>query len=109
MDLIKAAFTEGDIIKNARKTKLSRERRIVKDIIIKEHLKYNFDDDNLELKVYIVKLADSFKYPEFKVEERNFLLPSLAKEPIAIALSRQHLTKKDYVRLFILGGRGKHE
>jgi hypothetical protein len=109
VDIIKAAFVESGVIKNARKTKLSRERRIIKDIIIKEHLKYNFDDDNLELKIYIVKLANSFKYPEFKVEERNFLLPSLTKAPIAIALSRQHLTKKDYVRLFILGGRGKHE
>jgi hypothetical protein len=103
VEIIKAAFAKGKLLEKARESRLFRHRRLIKDIIIKEHRRYDFEEDRLTLKVYIVKLADSFKYPKFKVTEKNFLIPDLTKKPIGIALSRDYLTKNDYVRLFILG------
>jgi hypothetical protein len=103
VEIIKAAFSKGKLLEKARESRLSRHRRLIKDIIIKEHRRYDFEEDHLTLKVYIVKLANSFKYQRFKVTEKNFLIPDLTKKPIGIALSRDYLTKNDYVRLFILG------
>jgi hypothetical protein len=59
--------------------------------------------DNLYLMVYIIKLADRFKYDQFKISEKNFLLPELCKNPIGLALSRDFLSKTGYTRLFIVG------
>lgn len=103
VEIIKAAYGKGKLLEKAKESRLSRRRRLIKDIIIKEHRRYDFDEDHLTLNVYIVKLADGFKYPQFKVTEKNFLIPDLAQKPIGIALSRDYLTKNDYVRLFILG------
>lgn len=103
VDIIKAAFSKGKLLEKARKSRRFRHRRLIKDIIIKEHRRYDFEEDHLTLNVYIVKLADSFKYPKFKVTEKSFLIPDLTNKPMGIALSRDYLTKNDYVRLFILG------
>lgn len=103
VEIIKAAYSKGKLLEKARESRRSRPRRLIKDIIIKEHRRYDFEEDHLTLDVYIVKLAGSFKYPQFKVTEKNFLIPDLTKKPIGIALSRDYLTKNDYVRLFILG------
>ncbi len=103
VEIIKAAYGKGQLLEKARERRLFRLRHLIQDIIIKEHRRYDFEEDHLTLKVYIVKLADTFKYPQFKVTEKNFLMPDLAKKPIGIALSRDYLTKNDYVRLFILG------
>jgi hypothetical protein len=103
VEIIKAAFSKGKLLEKARESRPSRSHRLVKNIIIKEHRRYDFEQDRLSLMVYIVKLANSFKYPKFKVTEKNFLIPDLTQKPIGIALSRDYLTKNDYVRLFILG------
>jgi hypothetical protein len=104
--LIKAAYSESDILQKARGSRPSTERKLIRGINIKEYRRYDFDEDDLRVMVYIVKLADDFKYDEFKVTEKNFLIPELCKKPLGIALSRDYLTKRDYTRLFIVGRQG---
>jgi TraK protein len=101
--LIKAAYSESDIMQKARESRPSGEKRLIKGINIKEYRRYDFDEDGLAVMVYILKLADDFKYDEFKVTEKNFLIPELCKKPLGIALSRNYITKRDYTRLFIVG------
>ena len=101
--LIKAAYSESDILHKARENRLSGEKKLITGINIKEYRRYDFDEDDLRVMVYIVKLDDDFKYDEFKVTEKNFLIPELCKKPLGIALSRDYLTKRDYTRLFIVG------
>ncbi len=103
VNIIKAAYSKGKLLEKATERQLSRERYLIKDIIIKEHRSYDFEEDQLRLMVYIVRLADAFKYSQFKVTEKNFLIPELVEKPIGIALSRDYLDKREYVRLFILG------
>jgi hypothetical protein len=101
--LIKAAFTEDTILEKARMSQPYEEMRLIQDIEIKKYRRYDFDEDNLYLMVYIIKLANPFKYDKFKISEKNFLLPELCKKPIGLALSRDFLSKTGYTRLFIVG------
>ena len=105
--LIKAAFAEDEILKKARISEPSEEMNLIQNIEIKKYRRYDFDEDNLYLLVYIVKLTANFEYDEYKVSEKNFLLPELCENTIGLSLSRDYLTKKDYTRLFIVGRNGQ--
>ena len=101
--MIKAAFTESPLLEKAKQERLSTQIKFVKYIEVREHLKYSFPEDNIYLKVYILKLNRLFKENKFEVKEINFLTPKLCKNPLGISLDRDYLTKTDYTRLFIVG------
>ncbi|MFN2245888.1 MAG: type-F conjugative transfer system secretin TraK [Candidatus Promineifilaceae bacterium] len=102
--IIQAAFTEDPLMENATITNLKYQKvELIKDIEIRQYRRYDFNEDQLRLMVYLVKLSPEFKYPEFKIEEKNFLIPKLFLKPLGIAIDRDKLDKKNYTRLFIVG------
>jgi hypothetical protein len=102
--IIQAAFTEDPLMEKATVTNLQYQKiDLIKDIEIRQYRRYDFDDDQIRLMVYLVKLSAAFKYPEFKIEEKNFLIPQLFLKPLGIAIDRDKLSKNEYTRLFIVG------
>ena len=102
--IIQAAFAEDPLMESATVTNLQYEKiDLIEDIEIRQYRRYDFNEDQLRLMVYLVKLSPKFKYPEFKIEEKNFLIPKLFLNPLGIAIDRDKLDKKNYTRLFIVG------
>jgi hypothetical protein len=102
--IIQAAFGEEPLMEKATVTDLKYKKiDLIRDIDIREYRRYDFNEDQLRLMVYLVKLSDRFKYDEFKIEEKNFIMPQLFLKPLGIAIDRDRLSKKEYTRLFIVG------
>jgi hypothetical protein len=101
--LIKAAYKEGEILEKARTTRLSEKKKLIKNIEIRAYRRYDFDEDNLNVTLYVLRLGKEFNLEKIDISEKMFLIPELCKEPLGLSLSRDYLTKKDYTRLFIVG------
>lgn len=101
--LIKAAFKEGPLLEQARTTSLHEKKKLLKDIDIRAYRRYAWDEDGLNVTLYVIRLNKRANLDKLDISEKMFLIPELCAEPLGIALSRDHLTKKDYTRLFIVG------
>jgi hypothetical protein len=101
--LIKAAYKEGEILEKARTTRLSEKKKLIKDIEIRAYRRYDFDEDNLNVTLYVLRLGKGFNLDKLDISEKMFLIPELCPQPLGLSLSRDYLTKKDYTRLFIVG------
>lgn len=101
--LIKAAYKEGELLDKARTTRLSEKKKLLKDIEIRAYRRYDFDEDNLNVTLYVLRLGKGFNLEKLDISEKMFLIPELCKAPLGLSLSRDYLTKKDYTRLFIVG------
>jgi hypothetical protein len=101
--LIKAAYKEGEILEKARTTRLYEKKKLIKDIEIRAYRRYDFDEDNLNVTLYVLRLGKGFNLEKLDISEKMFLIPELCPQPLGLSLSRDYLTKKDYTRLFIVG------
>lgn len=103
VQLIKAAYTEGKLLDKARVTRLSEKKRLIKDIEIRAYRRYDWQEDNLTMTLYILRLGKNFAYEHLEISEKMFLIPELCEQPLGISLTRDYLTKKEYTRLFVVG------
>jgi len=60
------------------------------------------DGQGLELKEYDLTLKPSAPENEMSIQEKNFLLPALAQNPVGISLEHLTLKKNQVTRLFIV-------
>jgi hypothetical protein len=101
--LIKEAYKEGPLLEQARVTRLYEKKKLLTDIEIRAYRRYDWDEDGLNVTLYVLQLKKSFNLDKLDITERMFLIPELCREPLGISLSRDYLTKKDYTRLFVVG------
>ena len=104
VNLIKEAYREGDILEKARtSTKLSRKIKFAKFIEMMGYRRYEFEEDDLALTVYILRVEKDATFDRINITERMFLIPELCENPLGISLSRDYLNKTEFTRLFIVG------
>jgi hypothetical protein len=104
--LIKEAYKEGELLDKARvSTKLSKKVKFINYIELMEYRRYEWEEDELFLTVYILRLEKDAKFEKLDITERMFLIPELCESPLGISISRDYLTKNDYTRVFIVGRR----
>jgi hypothetical protein len=101
--LIKEVYKEGPLLEQARVTRLSEKKKLLRDIDIRAYRRYDWDEDGLNVTLYVLRLGKGFNLEKLDISEKMFLIPDLCREPLGLSLSRDYLTKKDYTRLFVVG------
>ena len=82
--------------------KIDKSFSVFKDIGITLNRIVVAEGEGMQVKEYILKLQESFKEKSVQLKEKDFLLPELTENPVAIALESQTLKKGRLTRLFIL-------
>lgn len=101
--LIKEAYKEGPLLEQARITRMSAKKRLIKDVEIRAYRRYDWDEDGLSVTLYVIQLKKGFNLDRLEVSEKMFLIPELCREPLGLSLSRDYITKTDHTRLFVVG------
>ena len=104
VNLIKEAYREGEILERARTSnKLSRKIKFAEFIELMGYRRYEFEEDELVLTVYILRVEKDATFDRINITERMFLIPDLCENPLGISISRDYLNKTEFTRLFIVG------
>ena len=89
--------------------KIDKSFSVFKDIGITLNRIVVAEGEGMQIKEYILKLQESFKGKSVQLNEKDFLLPELTENPVAITLESQTLKKGRLTRLFIVDRTGNRE
>lgn len=64
---------------------------------------YEYPDDNVYVKVVLVRTKKDYPDSTVAIREKDFLLPELFAHPIGIAVENHIVTKEAYTRIFLVG------
>lgn len=64
---------------------------------------YQFKEDNIFVKVLLVRTRKDYVDDTVAVREKDFLIPELLKYPVAIAVENHSIAKNEFTRVFLVG------
>jgi hypothetical protein len=104
LKLVKAAYNEDEILEKSKISRRLKKRvNFSKNIEMMRYQQYEFEEDNLVLTVYIMRVDNDAEFDSVNITERMFLIPELCENPLGISISRDYLNKTEFTRLFIVG------
>lgn len=98
--MIKNALTET-YPDSFTKTAVNEKFEVSKQINVVLRNKITIDGEGLLLKEYVITLKPEFK-GSFAMDEKMFVIPTLASRPVAVSLSKMSVEDGKTVRLFIV-------
>ena len=78
---------------------------IMNDMEILKYKTYVYQDDGIDLNVYLVRLTASCRQDEVQVSEKDFLIPEIGYSSIGISIEHNSINKERYTRVFVITGR----
>lgn len=104
--IIQKVYTD-DIPASFTIKKVNRPVRAFKDINVILARVVDAEGEGLQLREYVLSLKKAFKQGSISLSEKQFLVPELTENPVAIALEAHTLKRERPMRLFILERRAK--